>query len=238
MKLTDILVLEGLEIHEDNHNILEFGVIDFCSIENADDFSLGNYEVDYYEKNYDCSEITYSIYQDEKVIDSGLSEEDVREFLQTLEEKYKQFERETKTILEQREKKKNKSLLEQREEILKKEEEEKEKKQKERYLKAYKKYSKTMNDEEFKTFLREILIKKGIADIPTGCLCGKNGCIDANVLANYFEKEIKEFEKEGIYVRFTWKNITFSLYENRGHSSYSIVKNEESKKYETKWHTL
>jgi hypothetical protein len=229
MRLNDIVELENIEVYEDNHHVLEFGVIDFRSIENADDFSLGDYKVNYYEKNYNNAEITYSIYQNGEVVDSGLSETEVIEFLKRLEKKYRDYKKKEN---------KEKSLLEQRKELLRKEEKERIKKEKQTYFNAYEKYSKIMKDEEFKEILRKTLVEKGAADIPTCCLCGQNGCIDANILKNYFEKEIKKFKKEGIYVKFTWNCIEFSLYKNKGYSSYSIVRDEETDKFKVEYHFI
>lgn len=118
MRLNDIVELENIEVYEDNHHVLEFGVIDFRSIENADDFSLGDYKVNYYEKNYNNAEITYSIYQNGEVVDSGLSETEVIEFLKRLEKKYRDYkkkETKEKNSLEKKKKKeskkKNKHIL-------------------------------------------------------------------------------------------------------------------------------
>lgn len=226
MYLNDILEFESITIKEDNYNVLEWGEINFHKIKSANDFSLGYYEVDFYENDYNNADIKYSIYKNYELIKEKLSEEEVREFLKELEEKYKDYN------------KKEKTLLEQREELLIKQEEERIKKEKQQYIDAYKEYSKIINDEEFKKILRKTLVEYGAADIPTCCLCGRSGCIDADVLKTYFKVEIKEYEKEGIYVRFPWNCIEFSLYENKGWSSYSIIKDEEKGGYKLKYHAM
>lgn len=88
MKLKEILELENIKIFENNRNVLESGLINFDDIETSDNFFMSDYDIDYYDYDYDNSVITYSICQNSVTIKANLSEEEVKEFFKKLEEKY------------------------------------------------------------------------------------------------------------------------------------------------------
>lgn len=89
MTLKEILEIEHIKIFEDNRNVLESGLINFDDIETSKNFFMSDYDIDFYEYNYDHSKITYSVYKNNKQIESKLSEKEVIKFLEQLEEKYK-----------------------------------------------------------------------------------------------------------------------------------------------------
>lgn len=220
MTLKEILKLENIKIIEDTENISKHGEIDFTGID-SEKFSMERYRIKSYTNEYKFSETTYSIYKNDKVVDFCLSIDEVAEFLEKLEEKYRN---------------KEKSLLEQREEFLKKEEDEKNKKEEEIYKKYYEKFSEIMNDEKFNEILRKTLIEQGKTDIPTNGLYDENSFMKVDTFESYFKKEIEEYGKEGIYVRFTWDTIEFNLYQDKKFSRYSIIKDKESGNYKIKSH--
>lgn len=95
-----------------------------------------------------------------------------------------------------------------------------------------------MKDEEFKEFLRKTLIEKGEADISTNGLFDKNRFMKIDIFENYFKKEIEEYKKEGIYIRFNFDNIVFSLYKDQTYSCYRIIKDKETNKFKTEYHSI
>jgi hypothetical protein len=88
MTLKEILELENIRIDEDCDNVFECGEIDFTNID-SDGFYARNYDIKKYIRKYKFSETSYSIYKNDEIIACGLSVEEVTEFLEKLEEKYK-----------------------------------------------------------------------------------------------------------------------------------------------------
>lgn len=221
MNLEEILKKENIRIDEDRYNVLWYGTMDLTGIKSADDFCNKAFETPEMDLDDHDAITSYSVYKGSEMLYEKLSREEVSDYLKILENKYNKP-----------------SLLEQRESILQKEKEAAAKKLKERYEQAYEEYSKILKDEDFKQILKETLVEHGLADLPTGCLCGKNGCLDHKVLQKYFTKEIEDYKAEGIYLSFDWKGALFSLYENKIWSNYSIIKDEKSGKYDTIYHSM
>lgn len=233
MNLNQILKQENIRIDEDQCNVIRYAAIDFENIESADKFYKHKGYFDTFESDIDDSEavVSYSITKDSELLYERLTREDVYNFLYSLEMKYAEDTPSTE-------------LLDKRNEILRNEREKETRKINEKYQNFYNKYSKIMNDEKFKEFLKEVLIKHGVADLPVKYSITNTStdssmwheCLDYKEAQTYFTTEINQYKLNGIYVEFMWDRITFSLYPNANWSQYSIIKKKSSRKYKTEYH--
>lgn len=88
MNLAEILKKENIEIEENIDNVLQYGLINLDDIEKAEDFNRFEYCADTLDNEYDIAETSYAIYQNNIRMDKSLTEEDLKDFLKSLEEKY------------------------------------------------------------------------------------------------------------------------------------------------------
>lgn len=88
MNLAEILKKENIEIEENIENVLQYGIMNLDDIEESEDFNRFEYCADNLDNDYEVSETTYTIYQNNIRMDKSFTEEDLKDFLKSLEEKY------------------------------------------------------------------------------------------------------------------------------------------------------
>lgn len=88
MNLSEILKKENIEIEENIENVLQYGIMNLDDIEESEDFNRFEYCADNLDNDYEVSETTYTIYQNNIRMDKSFTEEDIKDFLKSLEEKY------------------------------------------------------------------------------------------------------------------------------------------------------
>lgn len=88
MNLAEILKKENIEIEENIENVYQYGTMNLDDIEEPEDFNRFEYYADNLDNEYEVSETTYTIYQNNIRMDKSFTEEDVKDFLKSLKEKY------------------------------------------------------------------------------------------------------------------------------------------------------
>lgn len=88
MNLSEILKKENIEIEENIENVLQYGIMNLDDIEESEDFNRFEYCADNLDNDYEVSETTYTIYQNNIRMDKSFTEENIKDFLKSLEEKY------------------------------------------------------------------------------------------------------------------------------------------------------
>lgn len=88
MNLAEILKKENIQIEENIYNVLQYGIMNLDDIEESEDFNRFEYCPDNLDNEYEVSETTYTIYKNNNIIYESFREEDIKDFLKSLEEKY------------------------------------------------------------------------------------------------------------------------------------------------------
>lgn len=88
MNLAEILKKENIKIEENIENVLQYGIMNLDDIEESEDFNRFEYCADNLDNDYEVSETTYTIYQNNIRMDKSFTEEDIKNFLKSLEKKY------------------------------------------------------------------------------------------------------------------------------------------------------
>lgn len=88
MNLAEILKKENIKIEENIDNVLQYGIIDLSDIEKAEQFSSLEWCAENLDNNYEISETTYTIYKNDNLIYESFTNDDLVDFLKTLEKKY------------------------------------------------------------------------------------------------------------------------------------------------------
>ena len=88
MKLNEILEKEKIEIEETMYGVVQYGTIDTKNIESYNEFEHPTYSAENLEDEYNNAKRYYTIYKSTETVDDFLSEEEVRSYLKTLEEKH------------------------------------------------------------------------------------------------------------------------------------------------------
>lgn len=88
MNLAEILEKENIKIEENIDNVLQYGIIDLSDIEKAEQFSSLEWCAENLDNNYEISETTYTIYKNDNLIYESFTDDDLVDFLKTLEKKY------------------------------------------------------------------------------------------------------------------------------------------------------
>ena len=88
MKLAQILERERIQIEENVYNVTQYGFIDMRTIECSDQFDSLVYNAENLDNDYEKSKTSYDIYKNDNILHKNLSENDVRKFLKTLEDKH------------------------------------------------------------------------------------------------------------------------------------------------------
>lgn len=88
MNLAEILKKENIEIKEKIYNVLQCGIMNLDDIEESEDFNRFEYCPNNLDNDYEVSETIYTIYKNNNIIYESFREEDIKDFLKSLEEKY------------------------------------------------------------------------------------------------------------------------------------------------------